>query len=109
MSEDSSVSESMAFKEYAHGRSKKLGLPWLVIILTGLGVALAQVLTWLFAAIVLENPWALNFIISLYGIPAGFICAWKNDNFTALTSLQYSSLSALVSIGGFFVFSFIMK
>ncbi|MCF2143404.1 MAG: hypothetical protein ACTSXO_10480 [Candidatus Heimdallarchaeota archaeon] len=96
-----SIRESLAFKEYEKGYNKKLRPPWLTISLSGIAVAIAYVLTEFFATYILENPYALNFVLALYGIPAGFICAWKNQNYTILTSLQYSTYSALISVGSY--------
>ena len=107
MVEENSMSESMAFKDYAQGRSKKVKTPWATIIITGVVVGLAYIATEIFAAYVLDNPYALNFILALYGIPAGFVCAMKNKTFAALVSLRYSTFSALISVAVFGAISFI--
>ncbi|MBN1328642.1 MAG: hypothetical protein JXA54_04135 [Candidatus Heimdallarchaeota archaeon] len=99
MAEDSSsLKDSLAFKEYAKGPNEKVKPPWVTIIVTGVLVGIAYVATEMFATIVYDNPYALNFILALYGIPAGFVCGLKNDNLSLLTSLRYSTFSALFSI-----------
>jgi len=105
--EPSPFAESVAFKEYVHGTQKKVKPPWLTISLTGIAVGIAYVVTELFAAIVMKNPYALNFVLVLYGIPAGFLCAWKNKNYTMMTSLQYSTYSALFSVGTYGLIAFL--
>jgi hypothetical protein len=105
--EEEQISESKAFMEYKHGRSPKVRPPWTTIVISGLVVGISYILTEIFAARVLGNPYALNFILGLYGIPAGFICAWKNKDLTFMTSMRYSSFSALISVGTFSIISFI--
>ncbi|MHA1220761.1 MAG: hypothetical protein ACTSQB_03415, partial [Candidatus Heimdallarchaeota archaeon] len=103
--EESALSSSLAFKEYARGPNKKVSPPWATIIITGVLVGLAYVGTEIFASLVYDNPYALNFILALYGIPAGFFCGLKNKNLSLLTSLQYSTLSALFSVITFGIIS----
>jgi len=103
--EESHLSSSLAFKEYARGPNKKVSPPWATIIITGVLVGLAYVGTEIFASLVYDNPYALNFILALYGIPAGFFCGLKNKNLSLLTSLQYSTLSALFSVITFGIIS----
>ncbi|HUT81318.1 MAG TPA: hypothetical protein VMZ29_08960 [Candidatus Bathyarchaeia archaeon] len=99
MVEDSShLKDSLAFKEYAKGTEEKIKPPWVTIIVTGVIVGIAYVGTELIATFVYDNPYALNFILALYGIPAGFVCGLKNNNLSLLTSLRYSSFSALFSV-----------
>jgi hypothetical protein len=105
--DDEELSQSMAFKEYKLGRNKKIKPPWPLIITMGLGVAILSLVVYIFAARVLNNPWEYNFIITLAGIPAGFIIAMRNQDLTALTSIRWASYSMLIYVGFFFVFSLI--
>lgn len=107
MTEEDQLSESKAFMEYKYGRSPKVRPPWLTITFTGMAVAIAYIITEIFAARVLGNPYALNFVLGLYGIPAGFMCAWKNKDLTFMTSMRYSTFSALISVGTFTIISMI--
>jgi len=103
LSGETDLRESYAFKEYAHGRNKKVPYPWWTIIFAGIAVAIASILTVVFASTVFNNSWAFNFLIPLYGIPAGYLCAVKNKTYSLLVSLKYSSLSAVFYVGFFFV------
>lgn len=106
MEEDSSdLKYNLAFKEYAKGPNEKVKAPWVTIVISGVIVGIAYVTTEIFAAYVLENPYALNFLLALYGIPAGIVCGLKNDNLSFLTSFRYSSFSALFSIATFGIIS----
>ncbi|MFW9923016.1 MAG: hypothetical protein ACFFDW_06975 [Candidatus Thorarchaeota archaeon] len=105
--DNSDFTESVAFREYNTGIRKKIKTPWLRIIITGLVTAILSVITGIFASYVLENAFALNFIIALYGIPAGFIVALKNKTLSFLISFQYSSYSALIYSAGYFLFGMI--
>jgi hypothetical protein len=106
--EEEQISESKAFMEYKHGRSPKVKPPWITIAITGIVVGVSYIVTEIFAARVLGNPYALNFVLGLYGIPAGFICAWKNKDLTFMTSMRYSTFSALISVGTFTLISAIV-
>ncbi len=107
LEEDTNLRDSQAFKEYALGRSKKIPLPWATIIISGVIVGAAIIATNILAVALHGNPYAFNFILGLYGLPAGFACAWKNKTFSLLTSLRYSTFSALIATGTFFFISLI--
>ncbi|NHK31607.1 MAG: hypothetical protein FK730_09660 [Asgard group archaeon] len=107
MIEEDQISESKAFMEYKYGKSPKVRPPWITIVSIGILVGVSYIITEVFAAIVLGNPYALNFVLGLYGIPAGFVCAWKNKDLTFMTSMRYSTFSALISVGTFTIISFI--
>jgi len=99
--EEENLSESKAFMEYKYGRSPKIKPPWITIVISGIAVGIAYIVTEIFAARVLGNAYALNFILGLYGLPAGFVCAWKNKDLTFMTSVRYSTFSAIISVGTF--------
>ena len=105
--ENSDLRESVAFKEYSTGVRLKIKTPWLWIIVIGLITAIVSLLTNVFASAVLGNAWALNFIIGLYGIPAGFIVAFRNKTLSFLVSFRYSSYSAIVFTVFFFLLGII--
>ncbi|MGC9778935.1 MAG: hypothetical protein HZR80_06805 [Candidatus Heimdallarchaeota archaeon] len=107
LEEDTNLRDSQAFKEYAHGRSKKIPLPWVTIIISGVLVSVAMIATNFLAVALYGNAYAFNFILALYGIPAGFACAWKNKTFSALISLKFSTISALIATVTFFLISLI--
>ena len=107
MDEENNVQASQAFKEYAHGRSPKIKPPWATIIIVGIGTALLSLLTYIFAIIAFQNPWAMNFLIGLYGIPAGFIIAFRNKTLSFLVSWRYAAYSAMIYTGAFFLMSLI--
>lgn len=107
MEERADVKTSMAFKEYVEGRNKKIKPPWVIITISGILVALAVVATNELGEFLYGNPYAYNFILALYGIPAGFACAWKNTTFSVLVSFRYSTFSAIISAAAYFIISFI--
>ncbi|MCE7745637.1 MAG: hypothetical protein GPJ52_10945 [Candidatus Heimdallarchaeota archaeon] len=83
MEEENSLRNSVAFREYSTGERTKIKYPWVTIIISGILVAVAMILTnWLGTALH-GNPYSFNFILALYGLPAGFACAWRNDTLTA--------------------------
>jgi hypothetical protein len=107
LAEESSLRESMAFKEYSTGERSKIKHPWVTITISGILVAGAMVLTnWLGTALH-GNPYSFNFILALYGIPAGFACAWRNKTLSAFTSLRYSTFSALIATASYFLITLI--
>jgi hypothetical protein len=106
--EEESLGESKAFMEYKHGRSPKIKPPWGIIVLSGLSVGLAYILTQIFATYALNNPYALNFLLALYGIPGGFVVALKNKTFSALISIRYAAYSGVISVVLFMGISVIM-
>jgi len=91
--ENSDIIESPAFKEYQTGTRTKIKAPWWWIIIIGIITAIVSLLT----------PMALNFIIGLYGIPAGFVIALRNKTLSFLVSFRYSSYSAIIFSLFFFV------
>ncbi len=101
--ENSDIIESPAFKEYQTGTRTKIKTPWLWIIIIGIITAIVSLLTNVFASSVLGNPMALNFIIGLYGIPAGFVIALRNKTLSFLVSFRYSSYSAVIFSLFFFI------
>jgi len=108
LAEESSLRDSMAFKEYSTGERTKIKYPWVTIIISGILVAVAMILTnWLGTALH-GNPYSFNFILALYGIPAGFACAWRNDTLSAFTSLRYSTFSSLFATATYFVVTLIV-
>ncbi|NHJ48679.1 MAG: hypothetical protein FK733_12920 [Asgard group archaeon] len=108
MIEEENITESKAFMEYKHGRSPKIRPPWLVIVIVGVTVAVACILTEVFAEYALQNRYALNFLIALYGIPGGFVVALKNKTFSALISIRYAAFSGLIFTGTFMSISLII-
>ncbi|HUU78478.1 MAG TPA: hypothetical protein VMX55_09025 [candidate division Zixibacteria bacterium] len=97
--ESSDLKQSLAFKEYSTKTRHTIKTPWGIIILVGVITAIIHTATAIFAITVLDNPWSLNFIIGLYGLPAGFAIAFKNHTLSFLVSFRYSSYSALVYTG----------
>ncbi|NPE07054.1 MAG: hypothetical protein GNW80_02125 [Asgard group archaeon] len=108
MVEEENLRDSMAFKEYSTGERSKIKHPWITIVISGILVSVAMVLTNLLAVALHANPFSFNLILGLYGIPAGFACAWKNKTLSAITSLRYSSYSALIATATYFLISLIM-
>lgn len=106
-SSSSDLSQSLAFQEYSTGERKKIKTPWITIIVVGIVTAALHLLTGFFAMLVLSNPYALNFIIGLFGIPAGFIIAFKNKTLSVLVSFQYAIYSAVVYTGVYFIVTLI--
>ena len=107
MEEDSSLRDSKAFKEYSTGERSKIKHPWVTITLAGVIVAGAMVFTnWLGTALH-GNPYSFNFILALYGVPAGFACAMRNKTLSAFTSLRYSTYSALIATGAYFLITLV--
>ena len=92
--ENSDITESAAFREYQTGTRPKIRPPWAWIISVGIITAVLSIVTNVFAALALENPYALNFLIGLYGIPAGFLIATRNKTLSFLVAFQHSSYSA---------------
>ena len=108
MEEETSLRGSMAFKEYSTGERSKIKHPRLTIAISGILVAVAMILTnWLGAALY-GNPYSFNFILALYGIPAGFACAWRNKTLSAIHSLRYSTFSALIATATYFLITLIV-
>ena len=107
--ENSDITESAAFKEYQTGVRKKIRPPWAWIITVGLLTAVISILTNVFASLALDNGMALNFLIGLYGIPAGIIIATRNRTLSFLVSFRYSSYSALVFTLFFFLLGVITE
>ncbi|NHJ32800.1 MAG: hypothetical protein FK732_08050 [Asgard group archaeon] len=108
MEEENDLRGSMAFKEYVTGERTKIKHPWLTIVFSGILVAVAMVFTNWIATALHGNPYSFNFILALYGIPAGFVCAWKNKTLSAITSLRYSSYSALIATASYFLITVIL-
>lgn len=106
--DNSDLRESVAFKEYQTSKRLQIKTPWWWIIIVGIITALASILTNVFASVAYGNPWALNFIIGLYGIPAGIIIAFRNKTLSFLVSFRYSSYSALVFTVFFFILGVIL-
>ncbi len=109
MEENTDLRESVAFKEYQTGARKQIKTPWSWIIVIAIITAISSSITSIFAAIVMDNPWALNFIIGLYGLPAGFVIAFRNKTLSFLVSFRYSSYSAMIFTLIFFLFGVIEK
>ncbi len=101
--ENSDLRESVAFKEYQTGTRQQIKTPWGWIIIVGIITAIISILTNAFASAALGNPMALNFVIGLYGIPAGIIIAFRDKTLSFLVSFRYSSYSALVFTFFFFI------
>lgn len=97
--ESTDLKQSLAFKDYSTNTRQTIKTPWGIIIIVGVVTALVHVATAIFAITVLDNPWSLNFIIGLYGLPAGFAIAFKNHTLSFLVSFRYSSYSALIYTG----------
>ena len=106
--ENTDFRESVAFKEYSTSTRTKIKIPWATIVIVAIVTAAAHLITAIFATTLLDNPWALNFIIGLYGLPAGFIIAFKNKTLSALISIQYSSYSAMMYTGIYMIVTFII-
>ena len=106
--ENTDFRESTAFKEYSTSTRSKIKTPWLAIIIVAIVTATAHLVTAIFATAVLDNAWALNFLIGLYGLPAGFFIAFKNKTLSALVSIQYSSFSAMIYTGIYMIVTFII-
>jgi hypothetical protein len=107
LEEETDLRESMAFKEYSTGARSKIKHPWFTIVISGILVSVAMVLTNWLATALHGNPYTFNFILALYGIPAGFACAWRNKTLSAFTSLRYSTFSALFATLAYFLISLI--
>jgi len=108
LEEETGLRGSMAFKEYSTGERSKIKHPWVTIAISGILVAVAMILTnWLGTALY-DNPFTFNFILALYGIPAGFACAWRNKTLSALHSLRYSTFSALIATASYFLITLIV-
>ena len=108
MEEENQLRGSMAFKEYSTGERSKIKHPWVTITISGVLVAAAMVLTnWLGTALH-NNPYSFNFILALYGIPAGFACGWRNKTLSAFTSLRYSTYSALIATASYFLITLVV-
>ncbi len=107
MEEDNQLRGSMAFKEYSTGERSKIKHPWVTISISGILVAVSMVLTNWIAFALHGNPYSFNLILALYGIPAGFVCAWKNKTLSAITSLRYSTYSALIAIATYFLITLV--
>lgn len=108
MSESGDLRESHAFKEYNVGRSEKIKAPWLTIIIVGLLAAIVSFVLYFYGIVVLGNAYAMNFLIGLVGLPAGFVVAFKNKTSDLLVSWRYSSYTALVYTAGYFVIGAVM-
>ena len=108
MVEEDSLRNSAAFKEYSTGERSKIKHPWVTIVVSGILVSVAMVLTNWLAVALHANPFSFNLILGLYGIPAGFACAWRNKTLSAITSLRYSSYSALIATAAYFVISLVI-
>jgi hypothetical protein len=102
------LKDSLAFREY-HTESKGVKRNWKIIILVGISTGLLSVGTYLFAVLALENPYALNFVISLYGIPAGFVIGITNSHFTLLEDIKDAGLGAVVYVISYYIFGVIAK
>lgn len=87
---------SSAFKEYNSKQSKKLATPWLAISLLGTATAVLSLLLYYYGLFLLDNPFAMNLIIGLLGIPAGFIIAFKNSTLDIMVSWRYSSYTGII-------------
>jgi len=91
MSESGDLRESHAFKEYNLGPNKKIRPPWVTIIAVGISAAVVSFVLYIFGILTVGNPYAMNMIIGLVGLPAGFIVAFKNKTSDVLVSWRYSS------------------
>ncbi|MEA2070637.1 MAG: hypothetical protein U9O98_05035 [Asgard group archaeon] len=107
MTEKSDLHKSAAFKEYAYGRNKKIRPPWLWIILTGVLTAFFSLGTVFIAVLLTENPWSYNFIIGLYGIPAGFIVGYQDETGDFMNSAKFAFLSSIFYDITYFLISLI--
>ena len=108
MSESGDLRESHAFKEYNVGRSAKIKAPWATIIIIGILAAIISFVLYFYGIVVLGNAYAMNMIIGLIGLPAGFVIAFKNKTSDILVSWRYSSYTALVYTAAYFVIGTIM-
>jgi len=108
LSESGDLRESHAFKEYNLGRNAKIRPPWAIIISMGVLAAAFSFLLYYYGIAVLGNPYAMNFIIGLVGIPAGFVVAFKNKTFDIMISWKYSSLSAIIYTVAYFLIGIIL-
>ena len=103
MSESGDLRESHAFKEYNLGQNKKIRPPWITIIIVGVSAAVLSFILYMYGIVALDNAYAMNFLIGLVGLPAGFIVAFKNKTSDVLVSWRYSSYCALIYTGAYFV------
>ena len=103
MSESGDLRESHAFKEYNLGPNKKIRPPWVTIIAVGISAAVVSFVLYIYGILAVGNPYAMNMIIGLVGLPAGFIVAFKNKTSDVLVSWRYSSYCALIYTAAYFV------
>ncbi|NHJ87783.1 MAG: hypothetical protein FK734_20140 [Asgard group archaeon] len=92
----SELSESSAFKEYTSGRNRKVKTPWIAIVALGISTAALSLLLYIYGIVALDNPYAMNMIIGLVGLPAGFIIAFKNKTLDIMVSWRYSSYTGII-------------
>jgi hypothetical protein len=103
MSDSGDLRESHAFKEYNVGPNKKIRPPWVTIIILGISAAILSFVMYIYGIVALGNPYAMNFLIGLVGLPVGFIIAFKNKTFDIMVSWRYSSYCALIYSATYFV------
>ena len=107
-SDTGDLRESNALKEYNLGRRPKIKTPWISIIIIGLLTAVLSFVLFVFGIVTMGNPYAMNMIIGLLGIPAGFIIAFKNKTLDIMVSWRYSSFTALIYSATFFVIGIVI-
>ncbi|HUT81693.1 MAG TPA: TIGR04086 family membrane protein [Candidatus Bathyarchaeia archaeon] len=103
------LSESSAFMEYTSGRSRKIKTPWIAIVILGLSTAILSLLIYIFSIVAFDNPYAMNMIIGLLGLPAGFIIAFKNKTFDIMVSWRYSTLTGIIYTVIYFIIGAIIS
>ena len=102
------LSENTAFKEYTSGRSKGIKTPWIPIVIIGISTAALSFIFYIYGITVLGNPFAMNMIIGLLGLPAGFIIAFKNKTLDIMVSWRYSSFTGIVYTISYFIIGVII-
>jgi hypothetical protein len=97
------LSENAAFKEYSTGRGKGIKTPWATIVILGIATAALSFILYIYGIVVLGNPFAMNMIIGLLGLPAGFIIAFKNKTLDIMISWRYSSFTGIIYTISYFI------
>jgi membrane protease YdiL (CAAX protease family) len=103
-----SLSTDRAFRDY-HSKPEKVKRRWGIIIIVSVITALISVISRIYADLIRQNPYAMNFVISLYGVPAGFVIAYKNHHHEFYKDILDAEVGAIIYALFYFLFGVIVK
>ncbi|MBD3191568.1 MAG: hypothetical protein GF308_13045 [Candidatus Heimdallarchaeota archaeon] len=105
--EESKFRDSYAFSDYKYGQ-KTIKRSWVLISLTGVLGALFSFTIGILASLFSSSQWWINLLLSLIGLPLGFLISCKNSYDTLLKDISDAVMTAFIYALTYFVIGLII-